>query len=39
MRDLTIPSWLQLARALGDAGNQGLRKKFRKFMFMGKGSA
>jgi len=39
MRDLTIPSWLRLARALGDAGNQGLRKKFRKFMFMGKGSA
>jgi endopolyphosphatase len=37
MEDLTIPSWIELARKLGDGENGGLRKKFRKYMFMGHG--
>ena len=37
MDDLTIPSWIELARRLGDGENKGLRRKFRKYMFMGHG--
>lgn len=37
MDDLTIPSWIELARKLGDGKNRGLRKNFRKYMFMGHG--
>jgi len=37
MDDLTIPSWIELARRLGDGENRELRKKFRKYMFMGHG--
>lgn len=37
MDDLTIPSWIELARELGDAENRQLRRKFRKYMFMGHG--
>lgn len=39
MEDLTIPSWLQLAKRLGDTGNKKLRRRFKKYMFMGKGRA
>lgn len=39
MDDLTIPSWIELARKLGDGENKELRKKFRKYMFMGHGEA
>ena len=35
--DLTIPSWIKLARKLGDRENKKLRKKFRGYMFMGHG--
>jgi len=37
LKDLTIPSWIELARKLGDRENRGLRKKFRWYMFMGHG--
>ena len=37
MNDLTIPSWIELARRLGDNENKRLRKKFREYMFMGHG--
>ena len=37
MADLTIPSWIELARRLGDGDNKKLRKKFRWYMFMGHG--
>lgn len=37
MEDLTIPSWVKLAKRLGDSENRKLRKKFRKYMFMGHG--
>jgi len=37
MEDLTIPSWIELAKKLGDGENRKLRKKFRKYMFMGHG--
>lgn len=37
MADLTIPSWIKLARRLGDGENKKLRKKFRWYMFMGHG--
>jgi endopolyphosphatase len=37
MDDLTIPSWIGLARRLGDGENRVLRRKFRKYMFMGHG--
>lgn len=37
MEDLTIPSWIELAQRLGDGKNRDLRKKFRKYMFMGHG--
>lgn len=35
MKDLTIPSWIDLARNLADPKAKKLRKKFKKFMFMG----
>ena len=37
LKDLTIPSWIGLAKKLGDSENRKLRKKFRKYMFMGHG--
>lgn len=37
LEDLTIPSWIGLARKLGDRENRKLRKKFRWYMFMGHG--
>lgn len=37
LEDLTIPSWVALARKLGDGENRKLRKKFREYMFMGHG--
>lgn len=39
MEDLTIASWLQLAQELGDTENKKLRKRFKKYLFMGKGRA
>ncbi|KIY71419.1 endopolyphosphatase [Cylindrobasidium torrendii FP15055 ss-10] len=33
MEDLTIGSWVDLARKLSKDGNQKLRKKFRKYMY------
>ncbi|KAF7971117.1 hypothetical protein HWV62_22052 [Athelia sp. TMB] len=35
MKDLTIPSWIKLAYKLADPKRKKLRKKFKKFMFMG----
>ncbi|KAI0796639.1 Metallo-dependent phosphatase-like protein [Abortiporus biennis] len=35
MRDLTIPSWTDLARRLAKPKHEKLRKTFRKFMYMG----
>ncbi|GLB33819.1 putative calcineurin-like phosphoesterase [Lyophyllum shimeji] len=35
MRDLTIPSWVGLAQKLGDPAQKKLRRKFRKYMYMG----
>ena len=35
MEDLTIPSWLRLARRLGRTKNAKLRKRFRRYMYMG----
>ncbi|KAK7695800.1 hypothetical protein QCA50_000438 [Cerrena zonata] len=35
MQDLTIPSWLKLARRLGKAKHQKLRTRFRRYMYMG----
>jgi len=35
MADLTIPSWVGLAQKLGDESNVKLRKRFRKYMYMG----
>ncbi|KAF8165337.1 endopolyphosphatase [Crassisporium funariophilum] len=35
MTDLTIPSWIRLARRLADDKHTKLRKKFRKYMFLG----
>ncbi|KAI0068865.1 endopolyphosphatase [Artomyces pyxidatus] len=37
--DLTIPSWLGLARKLGDASRGKLRRRFREYMYMGAGTA
>ncbi|KAF9646747.1 hypothetical protein BDM02DRAFT_3156429 [Thelephora ganbajun] len=39
LNDLTIPSWIELARKLGNGENRKLRKKFREYMFMGHGEA
>ncbi|KZT12740.1 uncharacterized protein LAESUDRAFT_13671 [Laetiporus sulphureus 93-53] len=35
LADLTIPSWTDLARRLGDVTEKKLRKRFRRFMYMG----
>lgn len=35
MRDLTVGSWVRLGRQIGDEKRRKLRKKFRKYMFMG----
>jgi len=35
MADLTIPSWMELAQKLGDRQQKKLRKRFRKYMYMG----
>lgn len=35
MEDLTIPSWLRLVRRLGRAKHAKLRKRFRRYMYMG----
>lgn len=35
MDDLTIPSWIQLARTLAKPSNKKLRKRFKNYMFMG----
>ena len=35
LEDLTIPSWVGLAKKLGDKENGKLRRKFREYMFMG----
>ena len=35
MEDLTIPSWMRLARKLSDRGHRKLRKRFRRYMFLG----
>ncbi|KAJ4478099.1 endopolyphosphatase [Lentinula aciculospora] len=35
MQDLTIGSWLELARRLGNTKEKELRKKFRQYMYLG----
>lgn len=35
MADLTIPSWIELARAMAKRKNTKLRRRFKKYMFMG----
>ncbi|KAG0709642.1 hypothetical protein DFH29DRAFT_869942 [Suillus ampliporus] len=35
LEDLTIPSWLDLACKLGKSGETKLRKRFKKYMYMG----
>jgi endopolyphosphatase len=35
MNDLTIPSWVNLARKLAKPKKKKLRKRFKKYMFMG----
>lgn len=35
MRDLTVSSWITLARKFADPKRKKLRKLFKKFMFMG----
>ncbi|KAF5389105.1 hypothetical protein D9757_004904 [Collybiopsis confluens] len=35
MKDLTVGSWMELASRLGDRKEIGLRKKFRKYMYLG----
>jgi len=35
MKDLTIPSWISLARELAKPKRKKLRKRFKKYMFMG----
>jgi len=37
LADLTIPSWLELARRLADPAETTLRKRFRRYMYMGAG--
>ncbi|TRM67571.1 Metallo-dependent phosphatase-like protein [Schizophyllum amplum] len=37
MRDLTVGSWFKLARKLGDDSHAKLRKRFRKYMYQGRG--
>ena len=35
MRDLTIPSWIRLGQRIADEKRTKLRKRFRKYMFLG----
>jgi endopolyphosphatase len=35
MDDLTIPSWIKLARTLAEPTQKKLRRRFKKYMFMG----
>ncbi|KAF9485346.1 hypothetical protein BDN70DRAFT_871374 [Pholiota conissans] len=35
MRDLTIPSWIRLARQIADGERRKLRKRFLKYMYLG----
>jgi endopolyphosphatase len=35
LRDLTIPSWLDLACKLGTPREEQLRKQFKQYMYMG----
>ncbi|GBE79453.1 Endopolyphosphatase [Sparassis crispa] len=35
LADLTIPSWTELAQRLGEQGEKKLRRRFRRYMFMG----
>jgi len=35
MKDLTIPSWVGLARRLGDPSRKKLRRRFKQYMYMG----
>ena len=35
MKDLTIPSWVGLARRLGDSSRKKLRRRFKQYMYMG----
>ena len=35
MEDLTIGSWVGLARRLGDPSRKKLRKRFKQYMYMG----
>jgi endopolyphosphatase len=37
MDDLTIPSWVGLARRLGDSSSKKLRRRFKQYMYMGEG--
>lgn len=34
MKDLTVGSWMDLARRLGDIKENGLRKKFKQLMYL-----
>lgn len=38
MSDLTIPSWVGLARRLGDPSRKKLRRRFKRYMYMGEDS-
>lgn len=38
MEDLTIPSWVGLARRLGDGSRKKLRRRFKRYMYMGEES-
>ena len=38
MEDLTIPSWVGLARRLGDPSRKKLRRRFKRYMYMGEDS-
>ena len=35
MEDLTIGSWVRLARRLGDGSRKKLRRRFKQYMYMG----
>ena len=35
MEDLTITSWVELARRLGDPSRKKLRRRFKRYMYMG----
>lgn len=37
MADLTVPSWATLARRLAKTKNEKLRRRFKKYMYMGAG--